>query len=161
RGGGGAREIGYVAAAQTAPLVAFLLVGGVAADWRGSRNVMLAADCLRCASEALLAVLLFAGQPPLWAMMALAAMLGTGLAFYGPSVNALVPQLVGEDWLREAYSLLSMPFSIGFLAGPALAGIIVALGGSSWAIAIDAATFGVSALCLSRLDLAGRPAAAA
>lgn len=50
--------------------------------------------------------------------------------------------------------------STGQILGPSLAGIIVASGGAGWAIAIDSATYAVSAACLWRLAIPPRPASA-
>ncbi len=61
--GGTATGLGYVAAAQIVPQVAFVLGGGVLADRLGRRPVMLGADALRCAAQAALAAALFARSP--------------------------------------------------------------------------------------------------
>lgn len=76
--GRGADAIGYVLAAETIPLVALLLLGGVIADRFSRRFTMLGADVVRFASEAALAGALLAGRPPLWILMVLAGVLGAG-----------------------------------------------------------------------------------
>lgn len=156
--GYGTDEVGYVLAAETVPLVVLLLAGGVLADRLSRRTVMVAADVVRAGSEALLAVLLLTGSPPLWAFMVLAGVLGAGQAFFSPALTGLVPELVPPEQLQEANALRGLATSVGTVVGPALAGLIVAAGGAGWAIAIDAATYAVSAGCLAGLAL---PAGAA
>ncbi|MDE3074218.1 MAG: MFS transporter [Chloroflexota bacterium] len=149
--GGGASDVGYVLAAQTAPLVAFLLVGGVIADRVPRRAVMMTADLARCASEGVLAALLVTGHPPLWAFMGLAAVLGAGSAFYNPALTGLIPEISSSARLQDANALRNVAVSAGQVVGPVAAGLIVAVAGAGWAIAVDAATYAVSAACLSRL----------
>jgi predicted MFS family arabinose efflux permease len=68
---------------------------------------------------------------------------------------ALVPRLVGEDLLEGANSLLAANWEVASIAGPAVAGVIVASAGAPVALVIDAASFAVmSAICLT-LPLSG------
>jgi len=154
--GRGADAIGYVLAAETVPLVALVLLGGVIADRFSPRLTMLGADLVRFASEGTLAILLLVGHPPLWAFMALAAVLGAGEAFFNPAMTGLLPSMVSRERLQQANALRGIANSTGAVLGPSLAGVIVALGGAGWAIAIDAATYAVSAACLWRLAIPPR-----
>jgi MFS family permease len=154
--GRGADAIGYVLAAETVPLVALLLLGGVIADRFSRRLTMLGADLVRFVSEGTLAILLLVGRPPLWAFMALAAVLGAGQAFFNPAMTGLLPDMVSRERLQQANALRGIANSTGSVLGPSLAGVIVALGGAGWAIAIDAATYAVSAACLWRLVIPPR-----
>jgi predicted MFS family arabinose efflux permease len=155
--GDGTDAVGYVLGAETVPLVALLLLGGVIADRVPRRALMLGADLARLASEALLAALLLAGSAPLWIIMLLAGVLGAGQAFFNPAMTGLMPEMVSPDRLQQANALRGVATSSGQVVGPALAGVIVALGGAGWAIAIDAATYAVSAACLLRLSIPARP----
>jgi MFS family permease len=154
---GSAGDVGLVLAAESAPLLVLLLVGGVVADRLPRRWVMVASDCLRCASEGTLAGLLFVGTPPLWVFMALAAVLGVGLAFTGPAGSALLTEIVPPDQLQDANALGGMPSSAGIVLGPVLAGAIVATAGSAPAIAFDSLSFAISAACLSALRIKTLP----
>jgi MFS family permease len=157
--GDGTAAVGYVLGAETVPLVALLLLGGVVADRVPRRASMLGADVARFASEALLAVLLLTGSAPLWIMMVLAAVLGIGQAFFNPAMTGLMPEMVSAERLQSANALRGVASSAGQVLGPGLAGIIVAAGGAGWAIAIDSATYAVSAACLLRLNIPRRPPA--
>src|SRR6059058_5689438 len=63
---GSASDLGYVIAAKTAPLVLFLLVGGVLADRLPRRAVMLGADAARMIVQAATAALLLSGTAHIW-----------------------------------------------------------------------------------------------
>jgi MFS family permease len=118
---------------------------------------MLGADIVRFISEAVLAVLLLVSSPPLWALMVLAGVLGAGLAFFSPAMTGLMPEIVSAARLQQANALRGIATSTGQIVGPSLAGIIVAAGGAGRAIAIDSATFAVSAACLLRMQIPARP----
>jgi MFS family permease len=154
--GGTTADVGYVLAAQTVPLVALLLVGGVIADRFPRKVSMVGADIGRFISEGLLAGLILTGSPPLWAFMVLAGALGAGTAFFNPALTGLFPEMVSPGRLQQANALRGIALSTGAVVGPALAGVIVAAGGPGWAIAIDAATYVVSGACLLRLDIPSR-----
>jgi MFS family permease len=157
--GDGTAAVGYVLGAETVPLVALLLLGGVVADRVPRRASMLGADLARFSSEGLLAVLLLTGSPPLWIVLVLAGILGAGQAFFNPAMTGLMPEMVSPERLQAANALRGVAGSAGQVLGPGLAGIIVAAGGPGWAIAIDSATYAVSAACLLRLNIPARPPA--
>ena len=150
---GSARDLGFVIAAKTAPLVVFLLVGGVFADRLPRRGVMVTADVARMAVQAATAALLLSHTARIWELIVLQALAGTGTAFFNPASTGLVPATVSAQRLQEANSLRGMSMASAQLIGPALAGILIVTVGSGYALAIDAASFGVSALYLARLRL--------
>ena len=75
---GSASDVGAVLAAETVPLVVFLLVGGVASDRLGRRRVMLSADVLRASAQTGLGTWILVGHPPLWGFLVLSALVGLG-----------------------------------------------------------------------------------
>jgi MFS family permease len=150
---GSARDLGFVIAAKTAPLVIFLLVGGVFADRLPRRAVMLTADVARMAVQATTAALLLSHTARIWELIVLQALAGTGSAFFNPASTGLTPMTVSAGRLQEANALRGMSMGLTRFAGPALAGILIVTVGPGYALAIDAASFGVSAFYLSRLHL--------
>ncbi|MGD0084863.1 MAG: MFS transporter [Acidimicrobiales bacterium] len=146
-------DLGYVLTAGTVPLVVFLLVGGVLADRLGRRRVMLASDVLRAASQSALAVWVLTGHVPLWGFMALSAVVGTGTAFFSPSMIGLIPEVASAERLPQANALNGLTSSVGGIVGPSIAGIIVAAASPGWAIAGDALSYVVSVASLVALQL--------
>ncbi len=149
--GGSPTELGLVLTAQMAPIVLLLPAGGVVADRRPRRDLLVAADCVRIVSQGALAVLLISGSPSIATIAALAAVTGAASAFFEPAAQGLLPSLVEDARLGQANALRSINLSAGMVAGPVLAGALVALAEPGWAIAADAATFALSALLLARL----------
>jgi MFS family permease len=148
---GSASELGLVLAARMVPLVGFLLAGGVMADRLPRRTVMVAADLVRLASQGAIAALLIAGEAHVWQLAALSAVTGSATAFFNPASTGLMPAVVSPGRLQQANALRGLAMAAGQIAGPAFAGILVAGAGAGWALAVDAATFGVSVVFLARL----------
>jgi MFS family permease len=109
---------------------------------------MLSADFARTFSMGAIAALLLTGTAEIWQLALLYAVDGAATAFFNPASTAIVPQIVPGASLQEANALLNISRHGGKVAGPALAGVLLALGSPGSAIAVDAATFAVSALCL-------------
>jgi MFS family permease len=150
---GSVSDLGLVLAAQTVPLVFFLLVAGTVADRLPRRAVMLVSDSARFVTQGTLAALLITGHAELWQLLALQFLGGTATAFFLPSVTGLTTQVVSAERLQEANALRSLASSGGSIAGPAIAGVLVATVGPGWALAVDAGSFAVSAIFLGRLRL--------
>src|SRR5512133_3867739 len=150
---GSATDLGLVMAAGGVPFALFGLAGGVWSDRVGRRRVMLGSDILRALSQALVAALLLTGSAEVWMLAALSFVYGTAASVFMPALVGLIPQTVSAPRLQEANALLALTRSVANFAGPAVAGVIIAASGSGEAIAVDAGTFAVSALCLARLRL--------
>jgi len=154
--GGTASDIGVIAAIETVARIAFLLAGGVWADRLRRQYVMLAADGVRGVVQATLAALLLTGHAHVWELGVGAAVYGAASSFFGPASTALVPETVPNDQLQQANSLLSLPGSFLSVAGPAAGGVLIAVFGTGWLFAADAASFFVSLACLALLRVPPR-----
>jgi MFS family permease len=149
--GGSAADLGLVVAAGTIPFALFALAAGVWADRIPRRRVMIASDAVRAVVQIATGVLLITGSAEIWMLAALAAVYGTGDAFFWPAMNGLVPETIASDRLQEANALLGTAQSSSNILGPAIAGVLIALVDPGGAILLDAATFIVSIAFLARL----------
>ena len=148
---GSPTDLGIVMAAGGIPFGLFAIAGGVLSDRVGRRHVMLASDVVRAAGQALTAALLLSGRAEVWMLAVLSAVYGTAAAVFMPALIGLIPQTVAPGRLQAANALLGVTRSVASIAGPAVAGLILAGAGPGEAIAVDAVTFAVSAACLLRL----------
>jgi MFS family permease len=153
---GSATDLGIVLAAHSLVIIALILVGGVFADRISPRLSMLRADLVRMVVTGAMAALLIAGVAEIWQLAVLYAIEGGATAFFNPASNAIVPSIVSRERLQEATALLNLSRSAGKTVGPALAGVLLVLGTPGWALAVDAATFAVSAYFLLGLRAPGR-----
>ena len=150
---GSASDLGFVFAAQTAPMLLLVAVAGVWADRLPRQLVMLTSDAVRCASQGATAALLLLHQAQIWELVVLQAVYGAANAFFTPAQTGLIPATVGPGQLREANALMSFSRTAVGVAGPAAGGTLVALISPGAAVAGDAATFLVSAISLALLRL--------
>jgi MFS family permease len=153
--------LSLVGLAWTGGMTAFLLTGGIVSDRVERRRVLIAADIARAVVVAVTGVLSLAGVLEIWHLVVLAVLYGAGEAFFGPAFGALIPEIVAPQQLVEANSLDQLVRQAGEkLLGPAIGGFVVAAIGVGSAFLVDAATFAVSAACISALRVRSQPAPA-
>ncbi len=133
---GSSADLSYVLAAQIAPSLVFALIGGVAADRFPPQRVIIAANLMMAVGEGTFGVLVLTGRPPLWAMIGLEALTGTGMAVFYPASQALLPRLVPGGLLQEASAISRLAMNSGMMSGAALAGLLVAAEGPGWALSL-------------------------
>jgi DHA3 family tetracycline resistance protein-like MFS transporter len=150
-----------VSIAMTVPTIVCLLLGGAVSDRFDRRRIMLVADGVRATVLGALALLAATGALALWHLMVMAAIYGAATAFFDPAFDAIVPEVLSAGSLAQANSLdqLIRPIALR-LAGPALGGFVVAAGGTDGAFMLDALSFVASALAVSLMSRAARPARA-
>jgi MFS family permease len=149
--GGSAADLGIVVAAGTIPFALFALAAGVWADRVPRRGVMVFSDAIRAVVQAATAVLLLTGAAEVWMLAALAAVYGTGDAFFWPAMNGMLPETIGSDRLQEANALLGTAQSSSNILGPVIAGVLIAIADPGGAILLDGMTFLVSIVFLLRI----------
>lgn len=136
--------VGLIGLVQVVPLVGFSLAGGVVADRVDRRKLLAVTQTLLAAASAVLMVTTIAGQPPLWLLYTLAAVIAALSGLESPTRTAMVPRLVGLEHLSSAIALEQTLFQVSDIVGPAVGGVIIGTLGLEWAYAIDAATFVVA-----------------
>jgi predicted MFS family arabinose efflux permease len=150
-----ATDLSYVLAAQIAPSLVFALIGGVAADRFRAQRVIVAANLLIALGEGTFGILALAGHPPLWAMLGLEAVTGTGVALFYPASQALLPRLVPDSLLQEASAISRLVMNTGQMAGAAAAGLLVAAAGPGWALVLCGAGMVATVPMLLAIKAAG------
>ena len=150
--GGDLEAVGLVVAAELVPFLIFALVGGVVSDRSDRRRILIASDVARLAVQAVGGALLIADAASPLALGVLAGLYGTADAFFQPAFTGLLPQTVSHPGqLQPANALRGMSFSVSSIAGPVIAGALVAAIGAGAALLFDAVSFAVSVACLLRL----------
>jgi MFS family permease len=141
-----ALALALVGLSRVVPIVAFSLVGGVVADALDRRRLMLATQTVATLVAALLAWLTFRGLSSPLPIYVLAGLSSAVNAFDAPARQALLPSLVPRAVLPNALSLYSTMFQVASVAGPALAGLMLAATpndatGPGWVYAANAVSF--------------------
>ena len=147
--GGGVGEVALVSAAQFLPFAVLALPAGVWADRLDRKRILVASDLVRLCTQLAAGLLLVTGNASVLQLVVLAGAYGAADAFFAPAFTGLLPATVSALHLQPANALRGLTFSIGSIAGPVLAGGLVAFGGGPGvALLFDAATFVVSVVLL-------------
>lgn len=134
-----------------------LPVGGWAGDRFDRRKVLMGADAWRGLTMGAIGVLSLSGNLELWHMMALGLGFGIGNGFFNPASMAFVPELVKDEDLTQANSLLGVARpAMVYIVGPLMGAALVGLGGAGLAFLLRAVTFSVSIVMLSMIRVPRR-----
>ncbi|MGX7826499.1 MFS transporter [Actinokineospora sp. 24-640] len=155
--GGTAADVGLVAAAALLPMLLVAPVSGVWADVLPRHVVMALSDWVRGSCQAAAAVLLLTGAARVWHLVALMVLYGVADAFFSPACTGLLPLVVPPERVQEANALVGTAKAVALVAGPALAGLVVAVSSPGVVLAFDAATFAARAVLLALLRLPPSP----
>jgi MFS transporter len=128
---GDPQQLGFVLAVMALPLAVFVLLGGAVVDRMSPRKVLLNSRGINALLIAILATLVLANTIQLWEVYVLALAIGLSTAFSYPAGAAILPQLLEPDQLAKANAILMGVRQFAMLAGPAIAGFVVALGSGS------------------------------
>jgi MFS family permease len=144
--------LSVIGIALTVPTMVCLLVGGAVSDRFDRRRVMLWADVGRGSAIAVVAVLAWTHTLTFPALTAMVSVYALGAGFFTPAFESAVPAIVPPDLLAQANALDQFVRPIAMrMVGPALGGFIVGVLGAGSAFALDAASFGFSALTVLAL----------
>ena len=150
-------SLSIVLAAQAIPLVLMLPFGGVIADRLGRARVIMVTDALVSVFVMTMAILFITGHANVPMLAILGALSGLLNGMWYPAMSGLTPDVVPDEQLQSANALVSIATNVGFIAGNALGGVLVALVGPGWAIAIDSLSFVFSAALIYSIRHVAKP----
>jgi MFS family permease len=153
RSGGSALDVGTVLTCHAVGQVAMLPVGGVWADRLSRKLVLMATDAIQAVCYGLLAVMIFLHQAAVWEFAVTYTIAGMAMAFFTPASRAVLPELVTAEGLQPANALLGLTDSTTKVLGPALAALLLAISSPGTAILVNAVSFALSFVLVSRMHL--------
>ncbi|MFG2820371.1 MFS transporter [Kitasatospora sp. NPDC048365] len=148
---GSSLAVGLVGAFELVPLIAFGLWGGALADALDRRKLVLCSEAGLGLLSALLLLNALLPHPLLWPIYLVGALVAALDGLQRPALDSLTPRIVAHDQLTAAFALNSLYRNASSVAGPALAGVIVAVAGVQTAYALDVASFAVSLTLLVKI----------
>jgi MFS family permease len=143
---GSAAAVGAIGAVELVPLIVFGLYGGALADAVDRRVLIVAAEAAQGLLVGALLLNTLLPHPTVWPLYLAAALSSALTGLQRPALDAIVPRIVPRDQLAAAAALNSLRWQVGAIAGPSLAGLVIAYAGLGWAYGADAVTFAVSTL---------------
>jgi MFS family permease len=146
--------VGGLAFCRFLPFMLFGLYAGVIADRIDNRKLVMATQAAQMVVSAALTVLAFSGWENIPIVYVLAFLGGSALVLDAPGRQALTFQMVGRDELPNAIALNTGLFNGSRIIGPAIAGVIIGLGGTGICFLVNTITFlaVLTALALMRKD---------
>lgn len=144
-------EMGLLRAAPWTPYLLFGLLAGVLVDRRRRKPILVAADLVRFVLVALIPLLAALGRLTMPMLIGIILAVGVASLAYDTAHQSFLPRLVPRSRLTEANARLQQTDSVAQMAGPALAGVLVQVVSSATAVLIDAVSYLVSGLLLSRV----------
>ena len=144
---GNAAQTGLVAFCGMTPYLLLRALGGPVIDRVGGRRVSIGSDLASAVVCGLIPLLHAGGALPLWLLFALTALTGAARGPGDAAKGALVPQVARDSGvtLERLSGLTGTVNRLAGAIGPAIAGAVVALSGPLPAVALDAASFALSA----------------
>ena len=147
--------IGLILLADVLPAMLLGPIFGAVADRFSRRTAMIVADLIRAGAFA--GIALVDGFVPSL-LIALCAGIGTGI--FTPSALAALPSVVEKRRLSAASALYGAVMDLGFVTGPALGALALLAGGPEAILAVNAVTFGISAVVLASIRFGAPPPSA-
>ena len=139
------------------PIFLFSMLGGVVADRKDRRKILVVSQIIQMICALTLATLAWFGAIQVWQILALSFTVGTAQAFGGPAYQAMIPSLVKKEDLQNAIAMNSIQFNVARVIGPVIGGVTLAKFGAVWCFGINALSF--LAVIFTLMRVAPRPPA--
>jgi MFS family permease len=133
--------LGGIGLVRILPVILFSIISGPVADTLNRRNILLVTQCVQIIIAVILAALTFSNHINIGLIYALTALQAAAIAFDLPARQAMIPNIVPEKDLPNAYSIQSIAFNSGAIIGPMLGGLIIATLGQGYTYFFNAITF--------------------
>jgi MFS family permease len=145
---GSGSALGITTGLQFLPLLLFSLWGGMVADRYSKRLVLMGTQAAMGALALILGVLALTHSVAIWQVYALAFAGGMVTVVDNPTRQAFATEMVGRSGLANAIALNSAVFNLARIAGPAVAGLVIAALGTPAAFLVNAASYGAVLISL-------------
>jgi MFS family permease len=150
--GGSGLAVGITTGLQFLPMLLLSPYGGLIADRFNKQQILKITQSWLALCAAVLGVLAVTGLATTEHVYVIAFAFGLGTAFDNPARQSFVSEVAGPDHLPNAIGLNSATFHAGRLVGPALAGLLIGVVGSGWAILANALSYAAFIGALLMLD---------
>jgi len=146
-------DLGFVGLAQFAPVFVLFLVAGVVSDRFSRRTIAVVTNLIHAAIAGLFLAYALAGGQSALPIFVLLAVHGAARAFFQPTVNALLANIVAREQFAAAVAASSSVLKAGFMLGPAIGGVLIAVIGL-WVYLVVAVGFAIAGLAAIPIALA-------
>ena len=141
------------------PILLFTLIGGVVADRRDRRQLLIASQYVQMAAAFTLAALVYFDVVRIWHVLTLSVVTGIAQAFGGPAYQSLLPSLVEKEHVPNAIAFNSIQFNLARVIGPLIAGAALATLGMAACFGLNGVSFLAVIVAILSLRIRHIPAA--
>jgi MFS family permease len=134
-------QIGLLGLARALPQMGLVLFGGLLADTFDRRQLLMSTQLAQFFVSGALCLLSLLQAIAPWHLFAASALLALFTALGGPARQSFIPSLVPRAHLSNAIALNNTQRNVGQIAGPSLAGLLLAATGAAWCYAVDAVSW--------------------
>jgi MFS family permease len=139
--------VSLIQTAVNPPYFLLGLVAGTLADIADRERLLIVAQAWMLTSAGTLGILTVLHLTTPWILVGLSFSIGLGAALNGPAWQAIMPEMVAREEIRNAVTLNNMQFNLGRGVGPAIGGAVVNAWGAGEAFLANAASF-VGIICM-------------
>jgi MFS family permease len=157
---GSTLAVGLLGVAEFVPIFLMAFVGGALADAVDRRLMMRLTEALLALGTLVLVINSLLPEPRAWVLFFCAALFAALNGLQRPSLDALMPRLVGPELMPAAMALRSLSSTVGMIGGPALGGLLVTTIGPASTYAFDFVSFAASLAALWMMRAVPPPAGA-
>src|SRR5262245_55794221 len=140
------------------PILLFTLIGGVVADRRDRRQLLLMSQYIQMAAAFALAALVLLDAVRIWHILTSSVVTGMAQAFGGPASQSLFPTLVEKQHIPNAIALNSIQFNLARVIGPLIAGAALAAFGMVACFGLNGVSFLAVIIAILSLHIRHIPA---
>ncbi|HEV2128892.1 MAG TPA: MFS transporter [Thermomicrobiales bacterium] len=153
-----ARFVGIVSFMSGLPFLVIALPAGVYIDRLDRRKILLTAQSSAALLGIVMAIVVLAGWVQPWHLLVAAFLNGSFLSVLNPTMQSVIPGIVGKDGLTNSVGLMSAGQNMTRIVGPSMAGVTIGFSSTGFAFLLIAVTLLVAVLLISKVRVPDRAA---
>ncbi|MBT5198864.1 MAG: MFS transporter [Gammaproteobacteria bacterium] len=145
---GSAQSLAYINLVVAVPMMFASMIGGAITDRVERRQLVIVGQCLITGNEIFILILLLLGQLEFWHLLCTAFIAGCAFPFIMPARMAITINVVGHERIQSAMAISGGAMNLSRVAGPAMAGIIIAQFSIVAAYIVSTLLYGAAVICM-------------
>lgn len=150
-------DLSLVMTARIAPMIIFMLLGGVIGDRFKRNRIVGGSDVIGSLLAGTSAISFIAGFANVPLLCLMGGLFGILNALWWPAMSGVLPEILPKESLQKGNAVVGLLSNFGFVFGALVGGTVVTLFGSGWALLVDAMTFMIAGLLVWNINLPPMP----
>jgi MFS family permease len=155
--GATATDLSLVMTARIAPMILFMLLGGVIGDRFKRNRIVGGSDVIGSLIAGISAISFIAGFANVPLLCLMGGLFGILNALWWPAMSGVLPEILPNESLQKGNAVVGLLSNFGFVFGALIGGTVVTLYGSGWALLVDAISFTIAGLLVWNINLPPMP----